>query len=73
MQPMTQTLPAMELAHRALNAIATTLYELIEAIGEEVRPGEDRLVTETVLHLFDTGQVKLSEKMFNRRDYLTSP
>jgi len=73
MQPMAQTLPAMGLAHPELNTIATTLYELIEAIGEEMRPGEDRLVTETVLHLFDTGQVKFSEKMFNCRDYLPSP
>jgi len=73
MQPMTQTLPAMELAHPELNTIATTLYELIEAVSEEVQPGEDRLVTETVLHLFDTGQVKFSEKMFNCRDYLPSP
>ena len=73
MQPMAQTLPAMELAHPELNTIATTLYELIETIGEEMRPGEDRLVTETVLHLFDTGQVKFSEKIFNLKDYSPSP
>ncbi|MBW2105462.1 MAG: hypothetical protein JRI26_05415 [Deltaproteobacteria bacterium] len=72
MQPMTQTLPAMELAHPGLNTIAITLYELIEAVSEEVQPGEDRLVTETMLHLFDTDQVKFSGKMFNLRDYSPS-
>ena len=73
MQLMAQTLPAMELTHPELNTITSTLYELIETVSEEVQPGEDRLVNETVLHLFDTGQVKFSEKMFNCRDYLPSP
>lgn len=69
---MALNFPAVELAHPGLNTIAATLYELIEAVSEEVQPGEDRLVTETMLHLFDTDQVKFSRKMFNLRDYSPS-
>lgn len=38
----------------------TTLYDVIMAINEEVPPEEDALVTETVLHLINTGQIKKS-------------
>lgn len=38
--------------------IRTTLYELIEAICEEVPPEEDWVVNEVVLHLLKTGQIK---------------
>lgn len=43
---------------RPRSAIRTTLYELIEAIGEEVPPGEERLVVDIVLHMLITGQIK---------------
>ena len=36
----------------------TSLYDLIEAISEELYPGEDKLVAEIVMHLFESGQVK---------------
>lgn len=36
----------------------TNLYDLIQAVSEEVEPGEEALITETVQHLFDTGKVK---------------
>jgi hypothetical protein len=36
----------------------TTLYELIEAINEQVQPEEDRLVAGIVLHMLATGQIK---------------
>lgn len=40
------------------SSVRTTLYDLIEAIGEEVPPGEERLVAEIVMHLFESGQIK---------------
>lgn len=47
-----------ESASPGLTTIETTLYELIGAIDEEVEPGEEWLVAQTVLHLLDTGQAK---------------
>jgi hypothetical protein len=38
----------------------TTLYELIEAINEVVRAGEERLIPLIVLHMIDSGKIKLS-------------
>ncbi len=58
MQAMAKAFHTIEPAHSGSTTVRTTLYELIEAIGKEVEPGEDRLVTETVLDLVDTGQVK---------------
>ena len=65
MQPMAQTFPVVEPAHPVLHTITTTLYELIKAIGEEMQPGEDWLVAETVFHLFATGKVKFSNVGFD--------
>jgi hypothetical protein len=36
----------------------SSLYDLIEAISEEVRPGEDELIVEAVLNLMKSGQIK---------------
>jgi len=36
----------------------TSLYDLIEAISDELEPGEDKLVPETIQHLFDSGQAR---------------
>ena len=60
MQSMAQTFPISNPAQSSLTTFKTTLYELIEAIAEEIKPEEERLVTETVLHLFETGKVKFS-------------
>ncbi len=46
-----------ESARPRLTTIKTTLYELIEAIDEEVEPGEEWLVVKTVSHLLNTGSV----------------
>jgi hypothetical protein len=40
------------------STMRTTLYELIEAINEQVQPEEDRLVAGIVLHMLATGQIK---------------
>ena len=36
------------------NVVTTTLYELIEAINEEIQPEEKRLVPEIVINLLNT-------------------
>ena len=56
---MAQTFETVEPVQLRLGTIKTTLYGLIEAINDAVQPGEDRLVVETVLDLFSTGQVKV--------------
>ena len=61
----------MHLIHEAAQAVqpehlpatvkTTTLYHLIEAVSEEVNPGEEGLVADVVLHLFTTGRAKFSD------------
>jgi hypothetical protein len=41
------------LPHLKKNVVNTTLYELIEAIHEEVQPEEKRLVSEIVINLLN--------------------
>jgi len=41
--------------------IRISLYDLIEAISDEVRPGEDNLIPETIQHLFDSGQARFAD------------
>jgi hypothetical protein len=40
------------------NTVETTLYELIAAINEDVLPEEDRVVTDAILELFESGRAK---------------
>lgn len=40
------------------HTIHCTLYDLIEAISEEVEPGEERLIATTVLNLIELGKVR---------------
>ena len=63
MEAIAQSFCAAEPEHSASTTIETTLYELIEAINEQVQPGEDRLVVETVLDLIDTGQITFPGSM----------
>jgi hypothetical protein len=60
MQVMTQTSLCPKLSTR------TTLYDLIEAISEELYPGEDKLVAEIVVHLFESGQVRFMHNIKNK-------
>jgi hypothetical protein len=39
-------------------AIRTTLYDLIDVLNGEVRPGEETAVVRTILHLIKKGQLK---------------
>jgi hypothetical protein len=40
------------------NISQTSLYDLIEAVSDEIKPGEDNLIPKTIQHLFDSGQAK---------------
>jgi hypothetical protein len=58
MQQVAQVFPASD--NKGSTTIKTTLYELMAAISEEVQPGEERLITEIVLHLQSTGRIKFN-------------
>lgn len=58
MQPVPQILPRPERTLARSATLRTTLYELIEAISEEVQLGEDWLVSEVVLDLLDTSHIR---------------
>ena len=60
MEAMTQTISTAKPAHWKSTIIKTTLCELIEAINEELQPGEEHLVSTIVLHLLDTGKIKFT-------------
>jgi hypothetical protein len=38
------------------STIKTTLYEIIDLVSEEIRPGEEKLVPVIVNHMLETGQ-----------------
>ena len=59
MEAMAQSFDTVEQAPSELTTDKTTLYDLIEAISDQVQPEEDLLVVEAVLDLIDTGQVKI--------------
>jgi hypothetical protein len=46
----------------------TRLFDLIAALQEEIHPSEDWIVTNIILHLFETGQVKFLQ--VNKTDAL---
>lgn len=59
MHTLAYTLSAEEPGFQKTIAVQTTLYELIEAIGSEIRPEEEALITTTVSHLISSGKVRI--------------
>ena len=55
MQISTPVFITMKKVSSNLNTINSTLYELIEAINEEVKPENDKLVSEIVSDLYERG------------------
>jgi hypothetical protein len=51
MQHVTQSLQVLPRENPEYEYITTTLYELIEAINEELQPGEEELLGRIVLDL----------------------
>jgi hypothetical protein len=46
--------------HCPTKSITTTLYDLMEAVQEEVSPDEEGLVTRVVADLFNSGRIRLA-------------
>lgn len=59
MRAVTQHLSPGTSRHQPATVITTTLYDVVEAVQEEVSPGEEGLVTEVVTDLFNTGRIQL--------------
>jgi len=51
---------------RPVAGITTTLYDLVGAIQEEARPGEEAFVTDIVLRLMDRGRMKFLDHVAAR-------
>jgi hypothetical protein len=44
--------------------IKTTLYELIEAIGDVIETGEEKFIPEILLDLIDSGKITISGNLY---------
>lgn len=49
---------APNIESRRAISIKSTLYDLIEAISDEVEQGEENLITASVLDLIESGKIK---------------
>lgn len=58
MQALATNLATAPVISLAPTRITTTLYDLVEAIGAEVGPGEDELVTAAVMHLINSSRTR---------------
>jgi len=54
----TATIGTLVVDHMVHTPIITTLYDLIEALQDQVTPQDDAAVTAAVVHLFNTDYVK---------------
>ncbi len=73
MQPIKEASPTTEGTYPELSTIKITLYDLIDAISDEVKPGEDQLVVEVVSHLLESARIKLPSmpfKVYTLADFL---
>ena len=58
MRTLSYAFPGVNSRHLKTTSIETTLYDLIEAISEEIKTGEDHLIAQTVFHLINSGRLK---------------
>jgi hypothetical protein len=71
MQRATQTLQILPRENPEYEYITTTLYELIEAINEELQPGEEELVGRIVLDLAEGQKIRfMGNSLVQRADLL---
>jgi len=61
MQAIARIVSPKALLQQPSMTITTTLYDLVEAIHDEVPAGTqgDKLATEVVVHLLDSGRIRL--------------
>ena len=58
MTTLSHAFPGVTSRDLKTTSIETTLYDLIEAISEEIKTGEDHLIAQTVFHLINSGRLK---------------
>jgi predicted DNA-binding protein len=58
MEPETQYFSAVESRSLSSRTIRTTLYNLVEAINEELEPGEDWMISAALVDLVRTGRLR---------------
>jgi hypothetical protein len=58
MEPTAQQFSAYESRNLSPHTIRTTLYKLVEAINEELEPGEDWMISATLVDLASTGRLR---------------
>jgi uncharacterized protein YbcI len=60
MQQATQSLQVLAQENLEYEYITTTLYELIEAVNEELQPGEEELLGRIVLDLVEDQKIRMT-------------
>ena len=63
MQLTTKNFSPFKIRDPQSTVVKTTLYELIDAISDEVLPGEEKLVGEVVVNMFNTEKVKFTNNV----------
>jgi hypothetical protein len=67
METLTNAFPRVESPLRQSTTIPTTLYDLINAVAAEVRPGERALVTAITVHILRSHKAKFIDKGMSRQ------
>ena len=63
MQLITKNFSPFKIRYPQSTVVKTTLYELIDAISDEVLSGEEKLVGEVVVNMFNTEKVKFTNNV----------
>ena len=58
MLAVAQNTPTVEVEASERTTITTTLFDLIAALNDQVKPGEEDVVTAAVVHLCQTGRLR---------------
>ena len=58
MLAVAQNTPTVEVEASERTTITTTLFDLIVALNDQVKPGEEDVVTAAVVHLCQTGRLR---------------
>lgn len=59
----TKNFSPFKIEYSQSTVVNTTLYELIDAISDDLLPGEEKLVGEVVVNMFNTGKIKFTNNV----------
>jgi len=59
----TKNFSPFKIEYSQSTVVKTTLYELIDAISDDLLPGEEKLVGEVVVNMFNTGKIKFTNNV----------